>query len=166
MKSLLGKYLSSDFPFGRVAASLNAKEEANGIQLSPYGYVMWAVEHHGSRCAFVNVMASESVISGYAGSAVEARDTMPELVYNAHLYVSKLLSNVADMDTCFKQLEGMTFPYVLYIMFAGSGQQDVVARYKTAAIEQLKRYPSTCDKLPESFRKVAEELKNADTDQA
>ena len=72
---------------------------------------------------------------------------------------------MSEMDTCFKQLEGMTFPYVLYIMFAGSGQKDIVARYRTAAVEQLKRYPSTCDRLPESFRKVAEELKNADTDQ-
>ena len=41
---------------------------------------------------------------------------------------------------------------------AGIGQADRVAKYRTQMEEQLKRYPSTLDKLPESFRKAGKEV--------
>ena len=162
INSLLKGLVSSDFPFGTVADKLSAREEDGGIKLSPYGFIMWAVDHYGGKCTYANVLSSDNAVDGYVSAATKMRDDMPYMLLNANTYVTKILSNVADMDTCLRQLEGMTFPYVLYVLFAGSGQADVVERYRAAMAEQMRRYPSTLDKLPEVYRQVGQEVLDAD----
>ena len=165
MKRLLGPYAGDDFPYADVAGALSRFEEDNGMSLSPYGYVMWAVDHHGYKCAYRNLMASQAVTSGYAEAARKFRDDMPALLVNASGYAASVLSNVADFDTCLMQLEGMSFPHVLWVLFAGSGQEDKVRKYRDATREHLRRYPSTLDLLPESYRNVGKELADADAEQ-
>ena len=164
MTSLLGEFVTADFPYERVAYQLSEAEKTRDLRLSPYGYVMWAVDHHGYKCAFRNLMASENVINGYVEAAQRYRDDMPVLLVNANMYVTKILANVSDLQACFRHLEGMTFPYVLYVLFAGGGQPDVVKQYRVEAEEQMKRYPSTLDSLPETFRKAGENLIDADAE--
>lgn len=161
-KKLMGQFISDDFPFEDVTKKLQSFETENAITLSPYGYIMWAVDHHGFKCAYKNLMASEPVINGFAIESLRARDDMPALLVNAHMYVSRIMANVADLETCFKQLEGMTFPHVLYVLFAASGQADVVEKYRKQTKEHLKRYPSALDLLPDSYKSVGRNLCNAD----
>lgn len=165
MNRVLGSLAKPDFPYWRVAETLSRFEQDNGMRLSAYGYVMWAVDHHGYKCAYSNLMASANVTGGYCDAAKNYRDDMPAMLVNANLYATKILSNVADLDTCLRQLEGMTFPYVLYTLFTGTGQVDVVERYRNDFQEHMRRYPSTLDLLPESFRKVGDDILagNADT---
>jgi hypothetical protein len=106
----------------------------------------------------LRVPLADAAVKGYVEDAAKYRDDMPAMLLNAHTYVTSILANVADLETALKHLEGMSFPYVLYVLFAGSGQSDVVERYRPEAEEQLKRYPSTLDLLPESYRKVKEAL--------
>lgn len=162
-RNLLGEYAPDDFPYGRIAEQLSAEEVKWDIRLSPYGFFMWAVDHYGYKSLWKNVAASQAVVGGYAADAAKLRDDMPVMLLNAREYVTKIFSNVADVDTCFRHLEGMTFPYVLYVLFAGSGQADMVSRYRAEMEEMIHRYPSTLDLLPESYRKTGEAL-NADAE--
>lgn len=166
MQQILGSLVSDSFPFSTVAEKLTESEMNCLLDLSEYGYVMWAIDHYGHKCAYKNLMAAQRTIDGYTMDAVKYRDDMPMMLLNAHTYVNKLLANVADIDICLKQLEGMSFPYVLYVLFAASGQEDVVARYKPEIEEQLKRYPSTLDLLPASYRDVKKGVLNASTKQS
>ena len=150
--------LVAGIDFGPLAESLSAQEDARGLELSPYGFVLWCLDHYGVKCAWKNVLCSDAAVKGYVEDAARLRDDMPAMLLNAHTYVSSILANVADLDTALRQLEGMSFPYVLYVLFAASGQEDVVDRYRPEAEEQLKRYPSTLDLLPESYRSVKEAL--------
>lgn len=143
---------------------MNKAEEESDIRLSPYGFLMWAVDHYGYKSLWKNVVSSPKAVNGYAADAVKLRDDMPVMLLNAQVYVTKIFSNVADIEMCFKHLEGMTFPYVLYVLFAGSGQEDMVERYKPEMEETMKRYPSTLDLLPESYKKVGEAF-NANAEQ-
>ena len=164
-KNLLGSSnISPDVNWNKIADQLKEHEQESAIELTSYGFFMWAIEHYGASALFKNLLASEKLTRGYAECAASMRDDMPSLLYNAHIYVSKLMGNVSDIGVCFKHLEGMTFPYVLYVLFTGSGQEDVVQSYKTSLIEVLKRYPSTLDKLPESYRNVGKEILNADAE--
>jgi hypothetical protein len=63
-----------------------------------------------------------------------------------------------------ERLAGMSFPYVLFVLFAAQGHSEVVDRYRTETEELLKRYPGTLDKLPEHFRDTTKEALNADTE--
>ena len=158
MTSIMGDSVPPDFPCTRVAEMLRKFEDDSGLELSEYGYVMWCVDHFGWQCAYKNLMASDKVVQGYMDEALKYMLDMPILLVNAKKYLGKLLGNVADFDTCMKLLEGMSYPYILYTLFAGIGQADRVAKYRTQMEEQLKRYPSTLDKLPESFRKAGKEV--------
>lgn len=133
-------------------------------KLSAYGYLMWLIEHYGHNCVFRNVAMSQKSVTGYTQEAHRLMEEAPAMLLNAHMYVEKILSNVADIDTCFKQLEGMTFPYILYVLFSASGNGDLVKRYKAETEEQLRRYPSILDKLPQSYRDVAKEFIDADVE--
>lgn len=149
-----------------MASLLNAEEEEQGVRLTEYGYVMWAVDHYGHKCAYRNVMESAKLMHDYALAAVKMRDDMPAMLVNANVYVNKLMSNVADLGTCFRQLEGMTFPYVLYVLFAGSGQPELVVQYKPEMEETMRRYPDVLSLLPDSFKAVGMEVAgNADAEQ-
>lgn len=166
MRSLLGNSVSSDIDYSTMAFLLNAEAEEQGVNLTEYGYVMWAVDHQGHKCAYKNVMESKSLMHDYALEAARMRDDMPAMLVNANLYVTKLMSNVADLGTCFRQLEGMTFPYVLYVLFAGSGQEELVHQYRPEMEETLRRYPDVLSLLPESFKAVGREvIGDADAEQ-
>lgn len=161
-KNLLGSLIPDSFPFDSLADRLSSAEIVSDIALSAYGFFMWCLDHYGTKITWTNVVNSDKAVDGYVGAAEKYREDMPVLLLNANVYVTRIMSNVADLDTCFKQLEGMTFPYVLYVLFAGSGQHDIVERYKAEAEEQLRRYPSTLDLLPETYRNVGKEVLNAD----
>lgn len=163
-QSLLGISAESDMPFDSMSDALNREEQALNVELSAYGYIMWAYEHYGHKCAYKNVLASKNVMHDYAQAAFKLKEDMPEMLLNANVYVTKVMSNVADLETCFRQLDGMSFPYVLYVLFAGSGQAYMVARYRTETEEILKRYPSAFDKLPDSFRNAGLEVLNANAE--
>lgn len=163
-ESVLGSFLGGDFPYDKVADMLSECEATNNIRLSAYGYIMWIVDNYGHKCAYRNLVTSQKATGGYLSAAIKYRDDMPSMLINADTYVTQILSNVADIDICFKQLEGMTFPYVLYVLFAGSGQHALVERYRTEIEEQMRRYPSTLDLLPETYRKVGMEVLNEDTE--
>ena len=47
MAKLLSDCAHADFPYDRVADTMSQFEDENGITLSEYGYVMWAVDHYG-----------------------------------------------------------------------------------------------------------------------
>lgn len=164
MTSLMSECVPAEFPFDKVAAKMRQFEDDNEIRLSEYGYVMWAVDHYGWKCAYKNLMASDDVVQGYMDEALKYMLDMPILLVNANKYLSKLLGNIANFETCLQLLEGMSYPYILYTLFAGIGQADRVARYRPEMEEQMRRYPSTLDKLPESFRKVGEEVLDENAD--
>lgn len=161
-QQLMGQYSPDDGRLSEIADRLSDRERESGVTLSAYGFIMWAFDHYGFKCAYKNMLGAEQTVAGYADEAVRLRDDMPAMLVNAHMYVTKIMSNVADMDTCFRQLEGMTFPYVLYVLFAGSGQQAMVERYKEQTREQLRRFPSILDSLPETYKAVAKEFEDAD----
>lgn len=163
IRKLLGNSIEASFPFETVAADLTTLEQAHGLRLSPYGFIVWAVENQGAKSVWKNVLSSKGLSASYADAACKFRDDMPALLVNAHTYVSKVLANVADLKACFRHLEGMTFPYVLYVLFAGSGQQEAVEHYRPEFEEQMRRYPATLDLLPESYRRVGKEYLDADT---
>ena len=165
MRTLLGTAVSNDVDYDVMAERLNAEEAEQGVALTEYGYVMWAVDHFGHKCAYKNVMESKNLMHDYALAAVKMREDMPIMLVNANTYVTKLMSNVADLSTCFRQLEGMTFPYVLYVLFAGSGQPELVTQYRPEMEEIMKRYPDALVLLPESFKSVGQEVLDADAEQ-
>lgn len=165
MSSLLGDTVPGDFPFGKVAQLLGSYETEYGTTLSAYGYVRWAIDHLGYKCLYKNLMASDKVVGSYAREALKYMEDMPMMLNNAIVYANQLMANIADTDVCMRQLEGMTFPYVLYTFFAASGCHEVVERYKPQMEEQMLRYPSTLDRLPESFKAVGREILNANAEQ-
>ena len=165
VRTLLGTAVSNDVDYDVMAERLNAEEAEQGVALTEYGYVMWAVDHFGHKCAYKNVMESKNLMHDYALAAAKMRDDMPTMLVNANTYVTKLMSNVADLATCFRQLEGMTFPHVLYVLFAGSGQPELVTQYRPEMEEIMKRYPDALALLPESFKSVGQEVLDADAEQ-
>lgn len=163
-KSLLGNSIPSDVWWDSIAEQLSAREDMDGTRLSAYGFLLWAIERYGTTAVYKNVLTSRRAADGYADDALKHQTDMPSLLYNAHIYTSKLMGNVADMSICFKHLEGMTFPYVLYVLFASSGQQDIVKQYKPNLCDMLRKYPSLLDNLPESYRNTGKEvMQDADT---
>lgn len=142
----------------RIASLLNNVQRSKDIRLSAYGYIRWVVEHYGYKAAYPNIINSAGTVDGYANEAAEMRDNMPVLLLNAADYTAKVTGHGMPMEMCLEQLEGMSFPYVLYILFAGGGHKDEVAKYKEETAEVLKRYPSLLDKLPDSYKKTGEEL--------
>lgn len=165
---ILGNLISHDFPYFSVCnefVTFQHDPENKGIRLSPYGYVMYAIDHYGYKCAYKNLMASKNVVEAYEKTALKYRDDMPAMLLNAKSYVTKIFSNIPDVSACLRQLEGMTFPYIMYVLFAGGGSADVVMQYRPEIEEQMKRYPSTLDLLPASYKKVGQEIVDADPEQ-
>ena len=162
---LLGNAAAGDMPWDRMAEILSNYEQSMSVSLSAYGYIMWAHDHYRAKCAYKNILSSVNVMNENASEAKRLMEHIPELLVNAHTYVTKIMSNVPDLEACFQHLEGMSFPYVLYVLFAGTGQKELVQRYKIETAELLKRYPSAFDKLPESFRLAGQEATYADIEQ-
>lgn len=159
---LLGNKIQGNFPFVQVAKALNKQEELNNIKLSAYGYLLYGIDHYGASLLYNNILASGKLIEKYAREAVKYRDDMPVMLVNAAQYVEHVFSLIPDTDACFRRLEDMTFPYVLYTLFAGGGQKELVQRYRDEFEEVLHRYPSTLDMLPASYQAVGREVSDAD----
>lgn len=162
LTGLLGSRVPSGFPFEVVAKSLLKQEKARDIKLSSYGYLMYAIDHYGAGILYRNVLASNKTIEGYAAEADKYRTDMPVMLVNAAQYVEHIFNLIPDMETCFRKLEDMTFPYVLYVLFTAGGQEELVAKYKEDFEEHMHRYPSTLDLLPESYKNVGTEVSDAD----
>lgn len=150
----------------RIAELLTDAEASSGVSLSAYGYVMWTLEHCGLSEIPRGALARPSSVHGYMEDAKSFRDDMPKMLLNASRYSDKVFNTLEDLDSCMYRLEGMSYPYVLYILFAAAGKGRLVAKYRTETQEQLRRYPATLDKLPELFREAGKELlEDANTEQ-
>ena len=140
----------------RIAKSLDTWAKTYGISLTFYGLLRWAMDKYGGKALYENVLASDSTAKGYADAALHYRDDMPAAIVNAGNYLNALSSQLGEIELCLKQLEHMSFPYIIYVLFAGAGQQAMVPQYKGAYEEHMRRYPSTLDKLPERYRNIQE----------
>lgn len=163
VEALLGK-IPRNLNAESVVRQLNTLSENSNVPLSEYGYVMWALEHAGMAGIYRGQLSDPYLMRGYADEAKKYKDDMPSLLVNAGEYVEKVFSVMQEPDLCMERLAGMSFPYVLFVLFAAQGHSDVVDRYKTETEELLKRYPGTLDKLPEHFRDTTKEALNADTE--
>lgn len=154
---ILGQQPPRTINLTRVAETLNRLSEANNIEINAYGYIMYLVQQLGETVLGRNALAHEQNMEDYVRTAVRTRDDMPSLLVNAGKYVDRVFSTVQEPELCMQRLREMTFPYVLYVLFAAAGQEDQVADFRDAFLEQMRRYPATLDLLPESYRKLAEQ---------
>ena len=132
-------------------------------ELSSYGYVLWVIEHGGPAAVYRGALMAAPSMEAYAQAAKAHKDDTPVLLINAGKYVDRVFSTIQDPELCMERLEGMTYGYILYLLFAASGQESMVERYKEDAHEHFKRYPGTLAALPESFRAAGEEALRANT---
>jgi|LSQX01.2.fsa_nt_gb hypothetical protein len=139
---------------GDVADVLNKQEESKNLKLTVYGLFMWAVDKHGEKALYGNVLGNPGNIASYAEEARNIRDDFPVLLVNAGLYAEKLMATILDIGLCIEKLKIMSYPPILYVFFAGAGLKDYVEQFKKDFTEHMKRYPSSLDKLPESYRRV------------
>lgn len=144
-----------------LAKTLNEQEEEHGIRLTVYGLVRKALESRGFNAAYNSNIVCLSNVVAYRDAAIGYRDDMPVALVNAGQYLQALTSQIPDIDICIKQLERMSYPYIIYVLFAGSGQKELVERLRPKFVEHMKCYPSTLDKLPEAYQKVAQEVDDA-----
>ena len=122
---------------------------------------MWVIEHHGLRGVYTGMLHAPASFDGYAKEARKQRDDMPLMLVNAGTYVNSVFNTIQDPTMCMTRLEDMTFPYVLYLLFAAGGQKEIVSQYFDATAEQLRRYPGMLEALPESFKEAGEEVMHA-----
>lgn len=164
VKAIVGK-VPFRFDACKVAGWLNDTGKKHGLELGPYGYILYVMDKFGDRSMWGNILSSVKIIEDYGAESARIRDDFPVLLLNAETYFSRLAGSIPDMDMCLGRLSGMTFPYVLYILFAGTGQIGMAERYRTEAEELAKRYPSAFDKLPGVFQQAGKELlKNGSTE--
>lgn len=145
----------------KIVKQLNDASVAQDVELSSYGYLMYVLEHVGLQGLYRNGLAYGNLMSGYAETARKYKEDMPLHLVNASKYVGSVFNQLVDPDLCMSRLEGMSFPYVLYVLFAGAGQVDLVQKYRPEIEEQLRRYPGTLDLLPAKYKAVGEEVLNA-----
>lgn len=159
---LIGQHFPKTANPERIADSLNKASDIHGVALSAYGYIMWVLEHCGISAITRGGLSMQANIDAYAAVAKKYKEDMPMHIINASNYVDKVFNTIQDPELCMVRLEGMSFPHVLYVLFAAAGQSDIVANYKTEIEEHLKRYPGSLDLLPEKFKSVGREVLNAD----
>ena len=156
--TLLGSNQAGKVNCAKVAENLNRISRQNDVELSSYGYVMWALEHGGPTALYKNGLMSPAMMEAYAQASKTHKEDAPVMLINAGKYVDKVFSTIQDPMLCMERLEGMTFPYVLYLLFAAAGQTRLVMKYKSDTEEHLRRYPCTLALLPASFKAVGEEV--------
>ena len=154
--------MPKNFNAENVASQLEAFETSNGVALSEYGYVMYVLEHAGVGGIYHGRLSDSQLMDGYAKEARRYKEDMPGLLINAKNYAERVFSVIQDPDLFMPRLEGMSFPYVLYVLFTGLGQPFMVDAYKTATQETLSRYPGTLDLLPENLKNKTMEALSAD----
>lgn len=147
----------------KITQQLNDLSTTHGVELSSYGYVMYVLEHIGLQGIYRNGFAYPNLMTGYAETARKYKEDMPIQLVNASKYVESVFNQLVDPELCMTRLEGMSFPYVLYVLFAGAGQPDMVEKYRPEIEEQLRRYPGTLALLPEKYKAVGEEVLNANS---
>lgn len=127
---------------------------------------MFALERIGVAGVYRNQLSSGQLVKEYAETARRYKEDMSTQLMNASKYVTSVFNTMQDPDMCFPKLEGMSYPYVLYVLFASQGHGDMVECWKKEATEHYRRYPGTVDNLPDNYKNVVEELLNdADTEQ-
>ncbi len=144
----------------RLANSLNTASEASRTELSSYGYIMWVLDHHGIRGIQRGALQYTTSVDGYVTDAIKHKEDITIHLVNASQYVDKVVNTIQDSSVAKVKLAEMSFPHVIYLLFASAGQQAFVEEYRGALKEHLKRYPGTLEKLPESFRQAGEEVLN------
>lgn len=147
----------------KIVQQLNDLSRVHDVELSSYGYIMYVLEHIGLQGIYRNGFTYTNLMTGYAETARKYKEDMPLQLVNASKYVESVFNQLIDPDLCMKRLEGMSFPYVLYVLFTGAGQPDMVAQYRPEIEEQLRRYPGTLTLLPEKYKAVGEEVLNANS---
>jgi len=150
--------LPNGMPVKKIVELLQKYERDNEIELSCYGYVMHVIEHRGVQAFWSSVIGSEKSVKAYCNDALDMRDNIPELLVNAGEYLERVMERIPDQEMALSYVEGMTFPYVLYLLFEGAGQHLLSAKYLQEAEEVAKRYPSAFDKLTDSYREAGEKL--------
>jgi|BioPla2DNA2_1021312.scaffolds.fasta_scaffold10993_6 hypothetical protein len=147
-------YVPSKFDPEEVASDMNHRQREKRIELTVYGLFMWCVDKYGEKALFGNVLSNTGNIASYADAAVAIRDDFPVLLLNAGEYVRLTMSKIPDVSTCVEKVVGMSFPHVVYVLFAGGGQQMYVQDLKPQFDEMLQKYPSALDRLPGAYRGV------------
>lgn len=163
LDQLLGHAVPKKLNVESIAQQLSALEDTNRTQLSEYGYAMYALEHVGLSGIYHGRLADMSIMDGYAKEAKKYKEDMPVLLVNASQYADKVFSVVQDPDLCMSRLSGMSYPYVLFVLFAGTGHPEMVMQFLEETREIMDRYPDTLSMLPENFQTATKEaLANAD----
>ena len=165
LQALLDQAVPKNINIDNISNQLTALEQSNNIQLSEYGYVMYVLENAGLGGIYHGRLSDPMLMKGYVDAAIKMRDDLPGLLVNAKEYAEKVFNVILDPELCMPRLEGMSFPYVLFILFTATGNWEMVEQYTIETKELLTRYPSTLDKLPESFQQATQEaLANADSE--
>ena len=163
LDQLLGHAVPRKLNVESIAQQLSAMEQTNNTRLSAYGYAMYALEHVGLSGIYHGRLADVTVMDGYAKEARKYKDDMPVLLVNASQYAEKVFGVVQEPELCMSRLAGMSYPYVLFVLFAGTGHPEMVEQFKEETQEILDRYPDTLVLLPETFQTATKEaLANAD----
>jgi len=163
LDQLLGHAVPRKLNIESIAQQLSVMEQTNKTKLSAYGYAMYALEHVGLSGIYHGRLADASVMDGYSKEAKKYKDDMPVLLVNASQYADRVFSVVQDPELCMKRLAGMSYPYVIFVLFAGTGHSEMVACFLEETREILDRYPDTLTLLPETFQTATKEaLANAD----
>ena len=163
LDSLLGHAVPRKLNIESIAQQLSVMEQTKNTALSAYGYAMYALEHAGLSGIYHGRLADPTLMEGYASDARKYKEDMPTLLVNASKYADKVYSQILDPDLCMPRLAGMSFPYVLFVLFAGTGHPEMVYQFKDETQEVLDRYPDTLALLPENFITATKEaLANAD----
>ena len=150
--------LPNGMPVKKIVDMLRKYERDKDIKLSCYGYVMYVIEHRGVQAFWSSVIGSEKTVKAYCDDAVNLRDDLPGLLVNASEYLSKVMARIPDREMALEYVAGMTFPYVLYLLFEGAGQHLLSVKYLQEAEEIAKRYPSAFDKLTDAYREAGKKL--------
>lgn len=159
---ILGTNVPKNINIENIVSQLNALVQSYAIALSEYGYLMYVLEHAGMSGIYHGRLSDPALMTAYAREACRYRDDLPALVVNAKAYSERIFQCIQDPDLCMSRLEGMSFPHVIFILFAASGNAELAEQYKTETLELLGRYPGTLDKLPESFQTAVREAIDAD----
>ena len=163
IKNLLDGVVPKHLNVESVVSQLNSLEQTYKTQLSAYGYVMFVLESAGVSGIYHGKLSDFLLMTAYAKEAVKHKEDMPVLLVNAKNYAQKVFEVIQDPDLCMPRLEGMSFPYVLFILFTILGQPERVTSYKTETKELLARYPGTLEMLPENFQTMTMEALSADS---
>lgn len=162
IQSLLDGAVPKNLNAESIANQLAALETSYGVELSEYGYVMYVLEHAGVGGIYHGRLSDSQLMDGYAKDARKHKEDMPSLLINAKNYASNVFSVIQEPSLFLPRLEGMSFPYVLFVLFTALGQPEMVDAYKTETQELLARYPGTLDLLPENIKNRTLEALSAD----